>query len=70
MSLTDVVSSAGNTGYAQVGFVISFIVFTLIVVWALLRPKAGMEAEARSVLDDGTEPENLSLRKEPGDGRQ
>ena len=69
MSLTDVVSSAGNTGWAQVGFIISFVVFTLIVVWALLRPKAVMEAEARSVLDDGTKKENPSPGKEPVDGR-
>ncbi len=70
MSLTDVVSSAGNTGFAQAGFVISFVVFTLIVVWALLRPKAAMQAEARSVLDDGTEQNNLSKPKGLGDGRQ
>lgn len=63
MSLTDVVSSAGNTGFAQVGFIISFIVFTLIVVWALLRPKAAIEAEARSVLDDGTNEEKSNLVK-------
>ena len=52
MSLTDVVSASGPGGFAQVGFVISFAVFTLIVIWALLRPKAIMEAQARAVLDD------------------
>ena len=70
MSLSEVVSNAGGSGFAQVGFVISFVVFTLIVIWALLRPKAAIEAEARSVLDDGPSDVNLSLRKEPVDGRQ
>lgn len=70
MSLSEVVSNAGGSGFAQMGFVISFIVFTLIVIWALLRPKAAIEAEARSVLDDGQSDVNLSLRKEPFDGRQ
>ncbi len=70
MSLSEVVSNAGGSGFAQVGFVISFVVFALIVIWALLRPKAAIEAEARSVLDDGQSGVNLSLRKEPFDGRQ
>jgi hypothetical protein len=70
MSLSEVVSNAGGSGFAQVGFVISFVVFSLIVIWALLRPKAAIEAEARSVLDDGQTDVNLSLQKEPVDGRQ
>ena len=70
MSLTDVVSASGTVGFAQIGFVISFVVFTLIVVWALLRPRAAMEAEARSVLDDGAQHESLSSRKEPPHGQQ
>jgi hypothetical protein len=55
MSLTDVMSAAGHGGFAQIGFVISFVVFALIVVWALSRSKEAMQAEARSVLDDGFE---------------
>ncbi len=69
MSVSDVVSAAGNTGFAQVGFVISFVVFTLIVVWALLRPKAAMHAAARCVFEDG-DSGSLQPRKEPSDGRQ
>ncbi len=70
MNLGDVVNSAGGSGFAQVGFVVSFVVFTLIVVWALLRPKAAMQAQARSVLDDGSKHDKLGTGKEPGDGRQ
>lgn len=53
MSLSDVVSASGTTGFAQVGFIISLVVFSLIVVWALLRPKSSMQAAAQSVLTDG-----------------
>lgn len=53
MSLSEVVSASGTTGFAQVGFVISLVVFSLIVIWALLRPKASMQAAAQSVLSDG-----------------
>lgn len=67
MSLSEVVSSTGTSGFAQVGFVISFVVFTLIVVWALLRPKAVMQADARSVFDDGASDEQP---KEPGNDRK
>jgi cbb3-type cytochrome oxidase subunit 3 len=70
MSLTEVMSSAGLSGFAQVGFVMSFILFTLIVLWALLRPKAVMEAQARSVLDDEPKDDSRSHRKDPGNGRQ
>lgn len=63
MSLGDVISGSGNSGFAQVGFVISFVVFILIVLWALLRPRAVMQADARSVLDDGQQPEKSQPSK-------
>ena len=52
MNLTDVVSHAGFTGYAQVGFVISLVAFLGVVAWVFLRPKAEMRAHAQVVLDD------------------
>lgn len=54
MNLTDVVSHAGFTGYAQVGFVISLVAFVALVAWVALRPKAEMQAQAKLALDDGT----------------
>jgi hypothetical protein len=52
MALSEVVSASGTTSYAQVGFVISLVLFSLIVLWALLRPRSSMQAAALSVLDD------------------
>jgi len=52
MSLTDVVSHAGFTGYAQVGFVISLVAFLGVVAWVFIRPKSEMRAHAESVLED------------------
>ena len=69
MSLTDVVSASGTVGFAQIGFIISFVVFTLIVIWALLRPKSAMEAEARSVLTDAPTVDTLNPPKEPRHGQ-
>ncbi len=54
MNLTDVVSHAGFTGYAQVGFVISLVAFVALVAWVALRPKAEMQAQAKLALDDET----------------
>ena len=70
MSLTDVVSASGTSGFAQIGFVISFVVFTLIVVWTLLRPKKVMDAVARSVLEDDAKYLSPNSRKEPTHGQQ
>ena len=70
MSLTDVVSASGTSGFAQIGFIISFVVFTLIVVWTLLRPKAVMDAVARSVLENDAKDESLNSRKEPTHGQR
>jgi cbb3-type cytochrome oxidase subunit 3 len=58
MSLTDVMSHAGFSGYAQVGFVVSLLAFVGIVAWVVRRPKTEMKAHARLALDDdsrGTE---------------
>ncbi len=52
MALSEVVSASGTTSYAQVGFIISLVVFCLIVLWALLRPRSSMQAAALSVLND------------------
>jgi len=52
MSLTDVVSHAGFSGYAQVGFVLSLVAFVGLVAWVMLRPKDEMKKHARVVLDD------------------
>jgi cbb3-type cytochrome oxidase subunit 3 len=52
MNLTDVVSHAGFSGYAQIGFLISLVAFLGVVAWAFLRPKAEMQAHAQVVLED------------------
>ena len=58
MSLTDVVSHSGFTGYAQVGFVISLVAFLGVVAWVFLRPKSEMRAHAQAVLEDDTDTRN------------
>lgn len=65
MALSEVVSASGTTSYAQVGFIISLVVFSLIVLWALLRPKSSMQAAALSVLNDD---ETHHSRKDHGHG--
>jgi len=52
MNLTDVVSAAGFSGYAQIGFVISLAAFLAVVAWVAFRPKAEMRAHAAVVLDE------------------
>jgi cbb3-type cytochrome oxidase subunit 3 len=52
MNLTDVVSHAGFSGYAQIGFVISLAAFLGVVAWVFLRPKDEMRDRAQAVLDD------------------
>jgi hypothetical protein len=70
MGLSDVVSNSGTTGFAQVGFIISFVVFTLIVVWALLRPKAVMLAAAQTPLRDGLSDEQNNMEKDTCHGQR
>ncbi len=52
MNLTDVVSHAGFSGYAQLGFVVSLVAFVALVAWVTLRPKAEMKAHAEMILDE------------------
>jgi len=56
MNLTDIVSHAGFSGYAQIGFVISLAAFVGLVAWVALRPKAEMQAHAKIALDDEVTP--------------
>jgi len=52
MNLTDVMSNAGFSDFAKVGFVLSGLTFVGVVVWVVLRPKSEMKAHAGVVLDD------------------
>lgn len=52
MTLTDVVSHAGFSGYAQIGFLVSLIAFVGLVAWVILRPKSEMKLNAEMILDD------------------
>ncbi len=70
MGLSDVVSSSGTTSFAQVGFVISFVAFILIVIWALLRPKAVMLADALSALSDGLSEDQVNNERDRCHGQQ
>ncbi len=56
MNLTDVVSHAGFSGYAQIGFVVSLVAFVGLVAWVVLRPKAEMQAHANIALDEESTP--------------
>ena len=52
MNLTDVISNAGLSDFARVGFVLSGLTFVGVVVWVMVRPKSEMQARAGVVLDD------------------
>lgn len=56
MNLTDVMSHAGLSGFALVGLAVSFLTFAAVTVWALRRPRAEMEANARRALEAETLP--------------
>lgn len=56
MNLTDVVSHAGFSGYAQIGFVVSLVAFVALVAWVTLRPKAEMKAHAEMILEEEHRP--------------
>lgn len=64
MGLSDVVSGSGTSGFAQVGFLISFVAFLLIVVWALLRPRSMMLTEASRALSDGASADAATTPKD------
>lgn len=52
MSLSDIMSHAGLTRFAEIGLLISFAAFACVVVWALLLPRRQVEAFARQALED------------------
>jgi hypothetical protein len=52
VTLTEVMSHAGFSGYAQLGFLVSLVAFVGLVAWVVLRPKAEMQAHAQAVLND------------------
>lgn len=56
MSLTDIMSEAGLVGYAEVGLVISFVVFVGVLLWTLRRPAEEMRARARAVFEGEDSP--------------
>ncbi len=56
MSLTDVVSHAGFSGYAQVGFVVSLVAFVGLVIWVMRRPRAEMKSQAELVFEEEQTP--------------
>jgi hypothetical protein len=61
MNLTEVVSHAGFSGYAQIGFVISLATFVGLVAWVAFRPKAEMQANAKLALDEESSSHRRSL---------
>jgi cbb3-type cytochrome oxidase subunit 3 len=61
VSLSDIMSHAGLVAFAEVGLVVSFVAFTALVVWVMLRPRDEMDAEARKPLD-------ADQKDEPGRG--
>jgi hypothetical protein len=63
MSLSDIMSHSGLTGYAEVGLVISLAAFTVLVFWVFLRPREEMEKLGRRALEDddpGARPDRAS----------
>jgi cbb3-type cytochrome oxidase subunit 3 len=52
MSLSDIMSNAGFTLYAEVALVIFFLVFVGILAYVLLRRKGAWEHERHLPLDD------------------
>jgi hypothetical protein len=70
MGLSEVVSHSGTTSLAQVGFVISFVVFALIVIWALFRPASVMRAIAQAPLHDGLSDEQNKQERTQHDGHE
>lgn len=57
MRLSDIMSGAGLSGYAQVALIIFFIAFVAIAVWIFLPSRrAAMDAASRLPLDNDTPP--------------
>jgi cbb3-type cytochrome oxidase subunit 3 len=56
MKLTDIMGAAGLASWAEVGLVVSFIVFTAIVAYVfVVRSRASYEDARRLPLDDDPE---------------
>jgi cbb3-type cytochrome oxidase subunit 3 len=51
MSLSDIVSNAGATLYAEIALVIFFLVFVGVVIYVVLRRKGAWEHERNLPLD-------------------
>ena len=64
MSLTDIMSGAGLSRYAEVGLILFFIAF-LVIIWRIYRPskKSQYDKAARMPLDD-EHPQNPRTRGE------
>lgn len=56
MRLSDVMSAAGLSSWAEAGLVISVITFVAIVAWVFLRRRSRWEHIKRLPLDDDTTP--------------
>ena len=53
MSLTDIMSAAGLTTWAELGLILCFITFVAIVMWVFaVRKKPSYEHQRRLPLDD------------------
>ncbi len=52
MNLSDIMSAAGLTSWAEVGLIISLATFAGIVVWVFLRKKSSWEHMRHLPLDD------------------
>jgi cbb3-type cytochrome oxidase subunit 3 len=53
MSLTDIMSAAGLTTYAELGLILCFITFMAIVLWVFaVRGKPSYEHQRQLPLDD------------------
>jgi cbb3-type cytochrome oxidase subunit 3 len=56
MSLSDMMSAAGLSSWAEVGLIISFITFVGITAYVLFRRRAAWDAARYLPLDDEEEP--------------
>ncbi|MGD8439848.1 MAG: cbb3-type cytochrome c oxidase subunit 3 [Holophagae bacterium] len=64
MKLSDIMSAAGLTSWAEVGLVISFVTFAAIIVYVfVIRSRASYEEERNIPLDNGD-----VTRRPKGDG--
>ena len=55
MRLSDIMSAAGLSSWAEVGLIISFVTFVGIVAYVLFRRRAAWDAARYMPLDDGEE---------------